>query len=322
MWRNIWILACLPLFAQSKVPWQDMSIEEPAIPAPAYAVPADSVNLVLGELNRLDVRFWVNDQRAATEVVELTATDRNGVLLLLKRPDLVEDFDVLDADPDVKVQAIIYVNGKFEGLISWEEMRRPSTYATMNWADGWTMETTEDGFYNGKRLNCTSNCEAAFLQCHSTCPTPACAQQCDDDYNLCMNNCSDRDGDGVIDSADNCPFKWNPDQADCDGDGIGDECDNDSCEAVKVGENWRQDGSPVTSHYGYCHYCPSNCGYYNQYLYYDRWSIYEVTDIYEGTDCETGLFCRKTKERPVVIKCSVQGDYCEGATNFPYPLCQ
>lgn len=36
---------------------------------------------------------------------------------------------------------------------------------------------------------------------------------------------SDREGDGVCDSEDNCPDTPNPDQADLDGDGIGDACD-------------------------------------------------------------------------------------------------
>src|SRR5262245_9981170 len=35
----------------------------------------------------------------------------------------------------------------------------------------------------------------------------------------------DFDGDGVSDSADNCPGVANPDQADSDGDGLGDACD-------------------------------------------------------------------------------------------------
>jgi FG-GAP repeat/Thrombospondin type 3 repeat len=37
---------------------------------------------------------------------------------------------------------------------------------------------------------------------------------------------ADQDGDGVIDSADNCPTVPNPTQTDGDGDGVGDACDN------------------------------------------------------------------------------------------------
>ncbi len=39
---------------------------------------------------------------------------------------------------------------------------------------------------------------------------------------------SDRDGDGVALSADNCPTEANGDQLDADGDGIGDVCDDDA----------------------------------------------------------------------------------------------
>ncbi len=47
---------------------------------------------------------------------------------------------------------------------------------------------------------------------------------------LCVCNpdatgCIDSDGDGIIDSADNCPHVYNPNQADCDHDRIGDACD-------------------------------------------------------------------------------------------------
>jgi hypothetical protein len=36
----------------------------------------------------------------------------------------------------------------------------------------------------------------------------------------------DRDGDGVPDNSDNCPYVFNQDQADEDGDGVGDVCDD------------------------------------------------------------------------------------------------
>jgi len=35
----------------------------------------------------------------------------------------------------------------------------------------------------------------------------------------------DSDGDGIPDSADNCPFVSNPDQADSNANGVGDACD-------------------------------------------------------------------------------------------------
>jgi hypothetical protein len=37
---------------------------------------------------------------------------------------------------------------------------------------------------------------------------------------------ADSDFDGVDDCADNCPYRYNPDQADTDGDGVADVCDN------------------------------------------------------------------------------------------------
>mgnify|MGYP000021926840 CR=1 FL=1 len=36
----------------------------------------------------------------------------------------------------------------------------------------------------------------------------------------------DKDGDGIPDAQDNCPKRYNPDQADADSDGVGDICDN------------------------------------------------------------------------------------------------
>lgn len=39
---------------------------------------------------------------------------------------------------------------------------------------------------------------------------------------------ADSDGDGVIDSEDNCPDVFNPGQGDADGDGVGDACDPDA----------------------------------------------------------------------------------------------
>ncbi len=45
---------------------------------------------------------------------------------------------------------------------------------------------------------------------------------------------ADQDGDGVIDTADNCPVITNADQADGDHDGIGDQCDGDRSIAAEA----------------------------------------------------------------------------------------
>lgn len=39
------------------------------------------------------------------------------------------------------------------------------------------------------------------------------------------NSQKDTDGDGIIDSADNCPTVSNPNQSDIDSNGVGDACD-------------------------------------------------------------------------------------------------
>jgi hypothetical protein len=55
-------------------------------------------------------------------------------------------------------------------------------------------------------------------------PDPDC--DADRDGSMAESLFTNHDGDGVADSADNCPFLYNPDQEDPDGDGPGDLCDN------------------------------------------------------------------------------------------------
>lgn len=49
-----------------------------------------------------------------------------------------------------------------------------------------------------------------------------------------VNNNSDTDGDGIFDTADNCPLTPNPNQADVDGDGVGTLCDCDDTPATGI----------------------------------------------------------------------------------------
>lgn len=64
-------------------------------------------------------------------------------------------------------------------------------------------------------------------------------------------NCGDCDGDGVADSADNCPILANADQLDSDADGVGDACD--TCSNTPAGLPVDHMGRPLRDSNGDCH---------------------------------------------------------------------
>jgi len=103
---------------------------------------------------------------------------------------------------------------------------------------------------------------------------------------------SDIDGDGVENEIDNCPHKFNPDQADEDGDGIGDVCDQIDGDNVYQAEDFTSKfRSCFRKRYpGY-----TGRGYMKIRRYY---SFIEWNDIYASDDGVFDLTFRYVNRRP------------------------
>lgn len=89
-----------------------------------------------------------------------------------------------------------------------------------------SVETVEQAL----TLTCQQQCLSDLRACRRGCPPPtqddSCGSDCSIDYNACLEECADTDGDGVLDGSDNCRLVANPNQANCDGDAQGNACDS------------------------------------------------------------------------------------------------
>lgn len=79
----------------------------------------------------------------------------------------------------------------------------------------------DDGvFCNGAETCVVGVCQSGSSPCSA-------GQSCDEDTDTCPAAVTDADGDGVLDTEDNCPDSANSDQQNSDGDELGDACDDD-----------------------------------------------------------------------------------------------
>lgn len=94
-----------------------------------------------------------------------------------------------------------------------------------------TADTDGDSISDLVEVRLHSNPLSATATPEDLALTGSCSQGIDDDRDGLLDGadpgCVDGDGDGVSNSADNCPGISNPDQTDWDGDGLGAACDRD-----------------------------------------------------------------------------------------------
>ena len=114
----------------------------------------------------------------------------------------------------------------------------PATGQDVCAEQGWYGDGECDEFCDSPDPDCQScrsdsQCAAAEVCVNHSClPTSSCTSDADCAIGLVCDSgacglpapVADADGDGILDTVDNCPNTPNPDQADTNGDGVGDAC--------------------------------------------------------------------------------------------------
>lgn len=98
------------------------------------------------------------------------------------------------------------------------------------------------------QTDCMNTCTSSSFcdtGCTLHCDTPSTCGE----YGLC-DPYPDPDGDSLISNDDNCPFTYNPDQANCDGDQAGDACDSQNATYQQL-TPWQPCYVVDRAHFGY-----------------------------------------------------------------------
>ena len=175
-----------------------------------------SLNNLLADLSNLSTLTTLSDDLSISENPALT--NLNGIEnitsiggdLIIRENNALVDISTIDGLVYVGGTYSVYDNASLDECCVIENALGPETYVA--------------GAFNIQNNNTNCSSIAAII-------TYCAATQVDDD------------GDGVINSNDNCPDADNPDQEDTDSDGVGDACDN--CPSVANPAQTDTDGDGI-----------------------------------------------------------------------------
>ncbi|HBZ96954.1 MAG TPA: hypothetical protein DEO57_03835, partial [Phycisphaerales bacterium] len=177
----------------------DYGVVDEAVLLTGYTMPSDGIFLIAEETMTL---------ATPDLVVELNHENGDQATYLLVRDFTGFEGDDLDTDDDGQLD-----------VVPWSSVIDSVAFLGPDPDDGNAVysDTTvgpDGNFVPGHAIRCGAG--SWNVGCFDLlADTPGAANNCES---------GDSDGDGEIDTCDNCPDLANEDQADCDGDGIGDVC--------------------------------------------------------------------------------------------------
>jgi hypothetical protein len=164
---------------------------------------------------------------------------------------IVEDQDKVGFNPNIECEINYHANNAYKYTIIVTDNRNEVVYVENDNLEDFSYTFNPNDFgavmlISRNRFGYAVNSHTLYIvpvdqdkdgiwDHEDNCPWTFNPDQADGDGDGLGDVCDDDwDNDGVLNDDDNCPWTFNPDQADGDGDGLGDVCDGD----------WDNDGIP------------------------------------------------------------------------------